>query len=93
MEPKKIPLNQRLRRKQHIEIAKLQDFVMEALYRVFPEAVLHGGTAIWRCYSGSRFSEDIDMYLEKDEEKIEQLFREFTKMGFTITKKIGRAHV
>ena len=87
MEPKKIPLNQRLRRKQHIEIAKLQDFVMEALYRVFPEAVLHGGTAIWRCYSGSRFSEDIDMYLEKDEEKIEQLFREFTKMGFTITKK------
>jgi predicted nucleotidyltransferase component of viral defense system len=61
--------------------------VVEAIYRIFPEAVLHGGTAIWRCYSGSRFSEDIDMYLQKDDEKIEELFREFAKMGFSITKK------
>jgi predicted nucleotidyltransferase component of viral defense system len=71
MEPKKIPLSQRLKRRQHIEIARLQDIVMETLYRVFPESVLHGGTAIWRCYSGSRFSEDIDVYLEKDAGRLE----------------------
>ncbi|HJW97454.1 MAG TPA: nucleotidyl transferase AbiEii/AbiGii toxin family protein [archaeon] len=87
MEPKRIPLNQRLKRRQHIEIARLQDIIVEALYKVFPESVLHGGTAIWRCYSGSRFSEDIDMYMEKDEEKIEELFSQLKSLGFAIAKK------
>ncbi|TAL47279.1 hypothetical protein EPN87_03370 [archaeon] len=87
MEMKRIPLNQRLRRKQHVEIARLQDMVVEALYRMFPKSVLHGGTAIWRCYSGSRFSEDIDVYIEKNTGKIEELFGEFEAMGFSITKK------
>jgi len=87
MEPKRIPLNQRLKRRQHIEIARLQDIVVETLYRVFPESVLHGGTAIWRCYSGSRFSEDIDVYMERNEEKIEELFNQFKSAGFTVAKK------
>jgi predicted nucleotidyltransferase component of viral defense system len=87
MEPKRIPLNQRLKRRQHIEVARLQDIIVEALYRVFPESVLHGGTAIWRCYSGSRFSEDIDMYMEKDEERIGELFTQLRSLGFAIAKK------
>jgi predicted nucleotidyltransferase component of viral defense system len=28
---------------------------------------MHGGTAIWRCYGGSRFSGDIDIYLSSKE--------------------------
>lgn len=87
MEPKKIPLSQRLKRRHHVEIARLQDIVVETLYRVFPESVLHGGTAIWRCYSGSRFSEDIDVYLEKDAERLEKLFNQLVAAGFAIAKK------
>ncbi|MEM1546291.1 MAG: nucleotidyl transferase AbiEii/AbiGii toxin family protein [Candidatus Methanomethylicia archaeon] len=33
------------------------------IYNSFPEAVIHGGTAIWRCYGSNRFSEDVDVYL------------------------------
>lgn len=29
--------------------------------------VLHGGTAVWRCYGGNRFSNDIDVYLVSKE--------------------------
>jgi len=28
-----------------------------------PDLILHGGTTIWRCYSGNRYSEDLDFYL------------------------------
>jgi len=45
----------------------LQDIVIDIIYEVFPKAVLHGGTAIWRCYQGTRFSEDIDIYLNKQD--------------------------
>jgi predicted nucleotidyltransferase component of viral defense system len=87
MEPRKIPLNQRLKRRQHIDIARLQDILVETLYRVFPETVLHGGTAIWRCYSGSRFSEDVDVYLERDTKRIDELFNQLRAAGFGIAKK------
>jgi predicted nucleotidyltransferase component of viral defense system len=49
--------------------------------------VLHGGTAIWRCYSGNRFSEDVDAYINKNTERINALFRELKAMGFVIAKK------
>lgn len=87
MEIERIPLSQRVKRRRHIEIARLQDLVVESLYRVFPNSVLHGGTAIWRCYSGSRFSEDVDVYLERNVERIEELFDEFKAAGFTVAKK------
>jgi predicted nucleotidyltransferase component of viral defense system len=57
------------------------------MYRIFDRAVLHGGTAIWRCYRGNRFSEDIDVYIIKDVEKINMLFENFEKRGFIIKKK------
>ncbi|MBI5388749.1 nucleotidyl transferase AbiEii/AbiGii toxin family protein [Candidatus Woesearchaeota archaeon] len=69
----KLKLIDKLRRKSHKDIALLQDMVMEITYEIFPQAILHGGTAIWRCYGGTRFSEDIDLYLRKtDLQKIEQ---------------------
>jgi len=58
-----IPLQNRLKKRAHVEIALLQDELVDILYGVAPQAVLHGGTCIWRCYGGSRFSEDLDFYL------------------------------
>lgn len=80
----------RLKKEAQREIAKAQDLIVKTLFEVFNNAVIHGGTAIWRCYNGCRFSEDVDAYIEKDIEKIEKLFREFEKNGFVIErKKIG----
>ncbi len=52
-----------LRKRLHVETAMLQDEMVEVVYALEPTAVLHGGTAIWRCYDGNRFSEDLDFYL------------------------------
>lgn len=82
-----IPLQLKLKKKSHREIARLQDVVVDMMYRIFPKAVLHGGTAIWRCYKGNRFSEDIDVYIEKDADRIEIFFRELEKLGFAVIKK------
>ena len=82
-----IPLILRLKKERHKEIARAQDLIVESLYEVFNNAVLHGGTAIWRCYSGNRFSEDVDVYIQKDIKKIEELFSNLEKKGFIIEKK------
>jgi len=84
---KMIPLILKLKKARHKEIAKAQDLIVESLYSVFNNAVLHGGTSIWRCYKGNRFSEDIDVYIVKDKNKIDSLFEEFEKKGFKIEKK------
>lgn len=83
----KIPLQARLKREIHRKIAYAQDLVVKEVYSVFDKAVFHGGTAIWRCYNGNRFSEDLDFYLIKDSEKIELLFKNLKKIGFEIKKK------
>ncbi len=82
-----IPLALRIKRKQHKDIAQAQDIIVEELYKVFEQAVFHGGTAIWRCYNGNRFSEDIDIYIPKNIAKINTLFENLEKRGFIITKK------
>lgn len=82
-----IPLNLKLKRRMHKDIAYAQDLIIEDLYNYLPNAVLHGGTAIWRCYNGNRFSEDIDIYIKKDKEKIENFFKHLEKKGFKIVKK------
>lgn len=82
-----IPLILKIRKETHKSIALAQDIIIQELYQVFENAVLHGGPAIWRCYNGNRFSEDIDVYLSKDIEKIEILFKNLQKQGFVIEKK------
>ena len=82
-----IPLILRIKRKKHRELAGLQDILIENIYEILPETVLHGGTAIWRCYSGNRFSEDIDVYTERDVKKIEEFFKKLKELGFEIIKK------
>lgn len=82
-----IPLILRLKKTAHKDIAKAQDLVIEELYKVFDRAVLHGGTSIWRCYNGNRFSEDIDFYVPLDKNKINIFFEIIEKKGFSILKK------
>lgn len=82
-----IPLILRLKKEMQREIAKAQDLIVKTLLDIFPNAVLHGGTAIWRCYNGNRFSEDVDVYIGRDMEKIDKLFKEFERNGFVIERK------
>jgi predicted nucleotidyltransferase component of viral defense system len=82
-----IPLLLKLKKDSHKKIAAAQDMIVEELYRVFNNATLHGGTAIWRCYHGNRFSEDIDVYIERNVEKINLIFSNLEKKGFVIEKK------
>ena len=82
-----IPIILRLKKGIHKDIALAQDILIQELYNVFNDAVLHGGTAIWRCYKGNRFSEDLDLYLKRDLEKINLLFNNLNKRGFIIIKK------
>lgn len=84
---KKVPLYRRMRRERHRKIARLQDMIVETLYRAFPRGVLHGGIAIWRCYSGNRFSEDVDVYVDRDAEKIDRFFEELKRAGFEVTRR------
>ncbi|MBI4043598.1 MAG: nucleotidyl transferase AbiEii/AbiGii toxin family protein [Candidatus Diapherotrites archaeon] len=58
-----IPLQVRLKRQFQRDVAQLQDLLVETTYALAPKAVMHGGTAIWRCFHGNRFSEDVDFYL------------------------------
>ncbi len=82
-----VPLQVRLKREMHRNIAVAQDLIVQEMYSVFSDAVLHGGTAIWRCYGGNRFSEDVDAYLKKDIRRIEQFFQGLENKGFVVEKK------
>jgi predicted nucleotidyltransferase component of viral defense system len=82
-----IPINLKLRSKADKEVALAQDIIIMELYRSFPEAVLHGGTGIWRCYHGNRFSEDVDVYIQNNAAMLEKFFKSLMNKGFKINKK------
>lgn len=46
--------------------ADLEDKVIDIIYSVTNKAVFHGGTCVWRCFDGERFSKDIDIYIENE---------------------------
>ncbi len=48
---------------------------------------MHGGTAIWRCYNGNRFSEDVDVYIIKDKSRIDKFFELIEKKGLIVERK------
>ena len=82
-----IPLMLRIKKESHKAIARSQDMIVKELFSAFNSAVLHGGTAIWRCYAGNRFSEDIDAYITRDLNKVELFFEKLKKAGFEVEKK------
>lgn len=60
---------------EQLQKARLQDQIAGALALEGRSAVLHGGTGIWRCYSGRRFSDDIDVYIWKENKVVGMLNR------------------
>jgi predicted nucleotidyltransferase component of viral defense system len=76
---------------QQLEKAKLEDALISLLYGRYNGLVFHGGTAIWRCYSGNRFSHDIDFYLHVPDKDRERLYREISEFlrecGFALKEK------
>ena len=82
-----IPIILQLKKGRNRELAKAQDVLVETLYKVFDDAVLHGGTAIWRCYKGNRFSEDVDFYIKKDIDKIDKFYSLLKNKGLALKKK------
>jgi len=99
----KITLFNKLRKQQHKDIAILQDDLVEIVYSIFPDIVFHGGTSIWRCFQGNRFSEDIDLYYYETpnfENKIKQAILDnnlnllkFKKTENVIFSKIANSKV
>lgn len=83
----KIPLILKLKKESRRNVARAQDIIVDELFKIFDKAVLHGGTGIWRCYKGNRFSEDVDVYIPRDIEKLNQFFDKLIKKGFVIEKK------
>ena len=57
-------LEDRIKKRKQLEMAKIQDVLVDFIVSLPIPAVLHGGTAIWRVYGGRRFSEDIDLYMK-----------------------------
>mgnify|MGYP001563856056 CR=1 FL=1 len=82
-----IPINLKLRSKADRDVALAQDIIIMELYKFFPEAVLHGGTGIWRCHHGNRFSEDVDVYINNDAQMLDNFFKSLMTKGFKINKR------
>ncbi len=88
------PIEARLRTSEQVALARLQDCMVESLLEVDSGIILHGGTAIWRCYNGNRFSNDVDVYAT--DAQVKKLWHNFTwslsKRGAAMDyPKIGRA--
>ena len=82
----KIPLSKKLKKRLHIETAMLQDEVIDIIYSIEENAVLHGGTAICRCYEGNRFSEDLDFYFPAEESLEDELITKLKERNLELVK-------
>jgi len=82
----RVALFNRLRKQLHRDIALLQDEVVDVVYSVAPKAVLHGGTAVWRCYQGNRFSDDLDFYASNVSGFKEAFSNELSSRGLQLLK-------
>lgn len=82
-----LPIGKKLKKKIHLEIAQAQDLLIMEIFQFFPNAVIHGGTAIWRCYGGNRFSEDIDLYLSSFSwQRLDNFAQSLKTRGFELEK-------
>ncbi|MBI5635757.1 nucleotidyl transferase AbiEii/AbiGii toxin family protein [Candidatus Micrarchaeota archaeon] len=81
-----LPLERKLKKQLHVKVGFLQDEVMRIVYEIDENAVLHGGTSIWRCYGGNRFSEDLDFYSGKMREIMLQLPKIASERSLIVAK-------
>lgn len=80
-----LPISGILKRKSELETARLEDDVVGLLTNITDKIALHGGTAVWRCYNGKRFSTDIDAYIWAGDFK-DKFISEAEKIGIEVTK-------
>ncbi len=76
------PIESQLHSESQLRVARLQDDVIKIIFKS-AGSVVHGGTAIWRCYNGKRFSEDIDLYVHK-KQRLQQLVNRIVQSGLRI---------
>jgi predicted nucleotidyltransferase component of viral defense system len=83
-----LPINKKLKKRMHRLIALAQDILVIELYDKFPSTIIHGGTAIWRCYGSNRFSEDVDVYfpLALKKENFKRFLDDLKSKGFFVEK-------
>jgi predicted nucleotidyltransferase component of viral defense system len=71
--------------------AILEDEIVDLVLNHYNNFVMHGGTSVWRCYGGNRFSRDVDFYsnLNTSEESIiqKQLHRLLIKNGYPVREE------
>ena len=60
--------------------AVLEDALLDLVFADFEEFVLHGGAAVWRCYSGNRFSRALDFYTNQDPDMESELQKKLHKL-------------
>ncbi len=63
----RVILEKRIKKRRQLEMARLQDVLVDFVVSLSKPAVFHEGTAIWRVYKGRRFSEDLDFYYVWDD--------------------------
>ena len=80
-----LPISSILKRRSELETAQLEDDVVNVLASITDKMTLHGGTVIWRCYGGKRFSTDIDAYIW-DRGFKEKFIRVAEKIGIEVSK-------
>jgi len=88
-----LPINKKLKKRMHRLIALAQDILVIELYDKFPSTIIHGGTAIWRCYGSNRFSEDVDVYfpLALKKKNFKRFLDDLKSKGFVV-EKFGRTN-
>jgi predicted nucleotidyltransferase component of viral defense system len=80
-----LPISSLLKRRSELETARLEDDVVSVLANITDKMALHGGTAVWRCYNGKRFSIDIDVYIWDDGFK-GKFMNAASRIGVAVTK-------
>jgi predicted nucleotidyltransferase component of viral defense system len=80
-----LPILSVLKRRSELETAQLEDEVVGVLANITDKMALHGGTAIWRCYNGKRFSTDIDAYIWAEDFK-DKFIVAAKRVGIEVTK-------
>jgi len=83
-----LPIQKKLKKNLHRTIALSQDLLVMEIYNFFPRAVLHGGTALWRCFGSNRFSEDVDVYFPTSVRnyRFKNFLEKLKDRGFTVEK-------
>jgi hypothetical protein len=60
--------------------------MIRIVYNISDDSVLHGRKSVWRCYSGKRFSEDLDFNSMSFPDLVDNFRREISAAGLSITK-------